>query len=69
MVTPKQKDKINAVIKAVGATAEVNEAMRQFNDISNFEKNEEHGALDRIIAQVQSKPGFREAITKLGISE
>ena len=69
MVTPNQKDKVNKVLKTLDMTAEVNEAMVKFNDINNFEKNEEHGGLDRIIAKVQSKAWFRETITKLGISE
>jgi len=69
MVRPKQKEKIQKVLHQVGMIEEVNKEMIKFNQIENFDKNEEHGFLDKLLGKVKSQAKFKETIYSMSITE
>lgn len=69
MIRRVQKEKLDQVLQKLNLTKTVNDELTKFNKIENFDKNDEHGFLDNLIARIQAHPQFKQTIYSMAISE
>jgi hypothetical protein len=69
MVRPEQVKKMHRVMEKIGLLQEYNDEMTKFNQIENFDKNEEHTALDLFLEKAKKKPNFQKELYAETINE
>lgn len=69
MIRRKQVDQLNSVIQKLGMTKIVNDRLADFNKLENFDKNEEHGFLEKLLEEIKEKTEFKQTIYSMSITE
>ncbi|HBB04625.1 TPA: hypothetical protein DCZ39_07180 [Patescibacteria group bacterium] len=68
-IKPQQQKKLDEVLAKTDMLKTVNDAFTNFNTVDNFSKNEEHGFLENLLAQIKASPKYKETLSSISISD
>ena len=69
MIRPGQQASVDRVLAALDMTKTVNDALIDFNKLENFDKNQEHGFLDKLLEQIELHPKYKETLYSIPLTK